>query len=88
MSDFDQLRAACPALAQAGIEAAQIAEKDIQQALKKLSAISTGLIRMIFYFEGLEDSANVPPALSRWIRNSSCNIRRIRKPWMNPGKDA
>jgi len=64
MSDFDQLRAACPAFAQAGIEAAQIAEKDIQQALEKLSAISTSLIRMIFHFEGLEDSTNALPAMT------------------------
>jgi len=57
MSDFDQLRAVCPALAQAGIEAAQIAEKDIQQALEKLSAISTSLIRMMFEFR---NSAGFP----------------------------
>ena len=64
MSDFAHLHASCPALAKAGIEAAKIAEKDIHQALEKLNALSTCLIRMIFHLEGLEDSANALPPMA------------------------
>ena len=64
MRDLLQLRAVCPFLAQAGIEAAQISEEDIHQALEKLRALSTSLIRVIFYFEGLEESGNSLPAIT------------------------
>ena len=64
MSDFAPLLSICPALAKAGIEAAQIAEKDIHRALEKLNALSTCLIRMIFHLEGLADPANALPPLT------------------------